>query len=60
MSLGTTIIAVLAAVVLTAVVVYFITLNYHKKVSDAKVGSAVQKAREIIDDALKTAESKKR
>jgi ribonuclease Y len=35
-------------------------ISYHIKVSEAKVGSAEEKAREIIDDALKTAETKKR
>ena len=34
--------------------------SYHKKVSEAKIGSAEEKAREIIDEALKTAETKKR
>lgn len=55
-----TIIAVLVAVVIAAVITYFVTLNYHKKVSEAKIGSAEQKAREIIDDAVKTADAKKR
>ena len=35
-------------------------LPYRKKVVEAKIGSAEEKAREIIDDALKTAETKKR
>ncbi|MDO4976439.1 MAG: ribonuclease Y [Eubacteriales bacterium] len=47
-------------VILTAVISAVVALSYHKKVSEAKVGSAEEKAREIIDDALKTAESKKR
>lgn len=37
-----------------------ISKNYHQKVSDKKVGSAEEKAREIIDEAVKAAESKKR
>lgn len=37
-----------------------IAITYHKNVVEAKIGSAEEKAREIIDDALKTAESKKR
>ena len=55
--------AVLIAVVLVLIAValtYVITLNYHRKVSEAKIGSAEQKAREIIDDAVKTADAKKR
>ncbi|MBQ9155542.1 MAG: ribonuclease Y [Eubacterium sp.] len=55
-----TIIAVLVAVAIAVVITYFATLNYHRKVSEAKIGSAEQKAREIIDDAVKTADAKKR
>ncbi|MDO5145799.1 MAG: ribonuclease Y [Eubacteriales bacterium] len=55
-----TVIAVLVAVVLTAPISAVVAVNYRKKVSEAKIGSAEEKAREIIDDALKTAESKKR
>ena len=53
-------IAVIASVLITAVLVWFISTTYHKKVSEAKIGSAQDKAREIIDEALKTAETKKR
>ena len=55
-----TVIAVLIAVVLTAPISAVIAMNYRKKVSEAKIGSAEEKAREIIDDALKTAETKKK
>ncbi len=41
-------------------VTYFITVSYRKKVSEAKIGSAEDKAREIIDEAVKAAETKKR
>lgn len=34
--------------------------RYQKKVAASTIGSAEDKAREIIDDALKTAEAKKR
>ncbi len=37
-----------------------IATNYRKKVVEAKLGNADEKAREIIDEALKTAETKKR
>ena len=36
------------------------TNSYHKKVAEQKVGSAEEKARKIIDDALKNAEETKR
>ena len=57
------IIAAVAVVVLigvAALIAWKTAINYHIKVSEAKVGSAEEKAREIIDDALKTAETKKR
>ena len=37
-----------------------IAINYQKKMVEAKLGNADEKAREIIDEALKTAETKKR
>ncbi|MBR1874335.1 MAG: ribonuclease Y [Eubacterium sp.] len=35
-------------------------MTYQERLNDAKIGNADEKAREIIDEALKTAESKKR
>lgn len=55
-----TVIAVVATLVVTAIVVYVITTAYHKKVTEAKIGNAEEKARDIIDEAVKTAETKKR
>ena len=55
-----TVIAVVITLVVTAIVVYLITTAYHKKVTEAKIGNADEKAREIIDEAVKTAETKKR
>jgi len=52
--------AAVVLIVLTAIVLYKVGENHQKKVYQEKVGSAEQKAREILDDALKTAESKKR
>lgn len=43
-----------------AVITWFAAAAYHKKVGDKKVGSAEVKAREIIDEALKTAETRKK
>ena len=54
------IIAVAATLVITAPVSAFIATAYRKKVVEGKIGSAEEKAREIIDEALKTAETKKR
>ena len=55
-----TVIAVVVAIAVTAIVVYFVTSAYHKKVTEAKIGNAEEKAIEIIDEAVKTAETKKR
>ena len=56
----------LVAIIVVAVAVVFsiissvITSLYRKNVSEKKIGNAESKAREIIDEAIKTAESKKK
>ena len=54
------VIAVVITFIVTAVLTYFITTAYHKNVANAKIGNAEDRAREIIDEAVKTAETKKR
>ena len=54
------IIAVVVTLIVVAPVTYLVTSNARKKADAAKIGNAEQKAREIIDEALKTAETKKR
>lgn len=54
------VIAVVITLIVTAVLTYFITTAYHKNVASAKIGNAEDRAREIIDEAVKTAETKKR
>ncbi len=54
------IISVVIAVAVTAVVTTIVVSNYQKKVTATTIGNAQDKAREIIDEALKTAETKKR
>ena len=54
------IIAVLVAVVLTAAITWPCAIGYRKKVVEAKLGNAEDRAREIVDEALKAAETKKR
>lgn len=60
MNTGITILLIVIAVVVTAAVVWPIAISYRKKVVEAKIGSAEEQAREIIDEAMKTAETKKR
>ena len=43
-----------------AVISHFLTVSSLKKNADSKIGNAETKAREIIDDAVKTAEAKKK
>lgn len=54
------VIAVVVTLIVTAVAASFITTAYHKKVTDTKIGNADEKARELIDEAVKAAETKKR
>ncbi|MCM1025270.1 MAG: ribonuclease Y [Roseburia sp.] len=51
---------VVAAVAVTAAVTAYVATTVQKKTSAATIGNAQDKAREIIDEALKNAESKKR
>ena len=53
-------IAIIVTLVVVAPITWVLATNYYKKVSEAKIGNAEEKAREIIDEALKTAETKKR
>ncbi len=48
------------AVIISALVAALVTYSVHKKKVEKKIGNAEDKAREILDDALKTAEAKKR
>ncbi len=56
----TTLIAVLIAIVVSVLVTWVLSDNYHKNVASQKVGSAEDRARQIIDDAVKTAETTKK
>ena len=47
-------------IVAAAVISHFLTVSNLKKNADSKIGNAETKAREIIDDAVKTAEAKKK
>ena len=50
----------IVAVVVSAFIAWKAAISYQIKVTEAKIGSADEKAREIIDEAVKTAETKKR
>ena len=54
------IITAVVSVLVTAIVVWFIASSYQKNSAKSKIGNAEEKARGIIDEAVKTAEEKKR
>jgi len=54
------VVAVLVTLVIAVPVSAIIATKRHKKMVESKIGNADEKAREIIDEALKTAEAKKR
>ena len=54
------IIAVVITFIVTCAITWFVANAYQKKQTASKIGSAEDKAREIIDEAVKTAETKKR
>ena len=54
------VVAIVVTLVIAVPVSALIAINYQKKMVEAKLGNADEKAREIIDEALKTAETKKR
>ena len=53
-------IAVIVTLALAIPITYLVTVTYRKKVAEQKIGSAEDKARAIIDEAVKSAEAKKR
>ncbi len=54
------IVIVLVTGIIVAAITWFISGEVRKRRDDAKIGSADERAREIIDEALKVAETKKR
>ena len=60
MPIGMIIAAVLVSVIVAVPITYIVTVNKLKNDANSKIGNADVKAREIIDDALKAAEAKKK
>ena len=54
------IIAAALALIVGMVISYFVTISNLKKNAESKIGNAEAKAREIIDDAVKNAETTKK
>ena len=60
MPIGIVIAVAIVLVIVSAVISHFVTVSNLKKNAESKIGNAENKAREIIDDAVKTAEAKKK
>ena len=60
MPISSIFIAVIVTLVVAVPITYFATVSKLKNDANSKIGNADVKAREIIDDALKTAETKKK
>ena len=54
------VISLFIAIAVVGVVTWFAAIAYRQKVYEAQIGSAEERSKEIIDEALKTAETKKR
>ena len=60
LSLGLCIVIAVALALIVGVISHFATVSSLRKNAESKIGNAEAKAREIIDDAVKTAETKKK
>ena len=60
MPIGTMIVVSIVLIVVAAVISHFLTVSNLKNTAESKIGNAEARAREIIDDAVKTAEAKKK
>ena len=50
----------IAGFIIGAVIFFLVGMNYRKKVAEKEIGSAEDEARRIINEAIKSGESKKR
>ncbi|HJB96129.1 MAG TPA: ribonuclease Y [Candidatus Mediterraneibacter intestinigallinarum] len=60
LSLGLCIVIAVALALIVGIISHFATVSSLRKNAESKIGNAEAKAREIIDDAVKTAETKKK
>ena len=60
MPIGIVIYVAVVLIVVAAVISHFLTVSNLKNNAESKIGNAEARAREIIDDAVKTAEAKKK
>ena len=60
LSLGLCIVIAVALALIVGIISHFVTISNLKKNAESKIGNAEAKAREIIDDAVKNAETTKK
>ena len=60
LSLGLCIVIAVALALIVGIISHFATISNLKRNAESKIGNAEAKAREIIDDAVKTAETTKK
>ena len=60
MELWLAIVLILAGILISAILFFFVGVSYRKKVAEKAIGSAEQEATRIINEAIKGGESKKR
>ena len=52
--------ALLAGIAVSAAVFFFLGISYRKKIAEKEISSAEEEARRILNEAIKSSESKKR
>ena len=60
MELWLAIVLIIAGIVISAILFFFLGISYRKKVAEKQIGSAEQEATRIINEAIKGGENKKR
>ena len=60
MKLGLAIALIIAALVIGGIVFFLVGMLYRKKIAEKEIGSAEEEAKRILNEAIKSAESKKR
>ena len=59
-SVWITVLAVLVCAVVSGVVCFFAGVSHRKKTAEQKIGSAEEEAKRLVNDAMKTAQQKRK
>ena len=60
MELWLAIVLILAGIIISAILFFFIGISYRKKVAEKQIGSAEEEAKRMINEAIKSGESRQR